>query len=83
MVAVNTPKKHAELMADLLATADYRGHFSHGMNRIALYVDDIQTGGVIAAATPTILNVNTCNYNEIYQLIRALEIYILHQITMS
>lgn len=65
LCAVNAPQKHAELMADLLATADYCGHFSHGMNRLALYVDDIQTGGVKAAATPTILNVNTCNYNEI------------------
>lgn len=58
LVAVNTPKKHAELIADLLASDDYRGHFSHGINRIALYVNDIQTGGVNATATPTILNVN-------------------------
>lgn len=44
-------------MADLLVTADYRGHFSHGMNRLDLYINDIQTGAMDAAATPTVLKV--------------------------
>lgn len=34
MEAVGTPEDHAVAMADLLVEADYRGHFSHGMNRL-------------------------------------------------
>jgi hypothetical protein len=30
----HTPRENAEAMAELLAEADYRGHFSHGMNRL-------------------------------------------------
>lgn len=56
-MAINTPKKNAELMADVLVSADYRGHFSHGMNRIEFYLNDIQTGAMSGAAVPTILKV--------------------------
>lgn len=56
-VAVKTPKKHAELMADLLVAADYRGHFSHGMNRLEMYLNDILAGAMDASAEPTILKV--------------------------
>ena len=34
MVSVGTRRSHAEALADNLACADYRGHFSHGLNRI-------------------------------------------------
>lgn len=44
-------------MADLLATADYRGHFSHGMNRLEMYLNDILTGAMNAAAEPSLLKV--------------------------
>lgn len=60
-VAVKTPHDHAEMMADLLAVADYRGHFSHGMNRIEFYLNDIQTGALCAEAKPKILKVRFMN----------------------
>lgn len=56
-LAVKTPQKHAELMADLLVSADYRGHFSHGMNRIEFYLNDIEKGAISGAGAPTILKV--------------------------
>jgi LDH2 family malate/lactate/ureidoglycolate dehydrogenase len=34
MMAVGTVHEHAEQMADLLVAADYRGHYSHGLNRL-------------------------------------------------
>ena len=34
MVAVGTKPAHANALADNLTMADYRGHFSHGLNRL-------------------------------------------------
>jgi len=34
MVAVGTKPAHAKALADNLTMADYRGHFSHGLNRL-------------------------------------------------
>ena len=34
MRSVDTPVEHAEQLADLLIAADYRGHYSHGLNRL-------------------------------------------------
>lgn len=39
MVAVGTVQQHAEQMADVLVAADYRGHYSHGLNRLGEYID--------------------------------------------
>lgn len=58
-VALKTPKRHAELMADLLVAADYRGHFSHGMNRLEMYLNDIKADAMDSAAEPTLLKVIT------------------------
>lgn len=30
----SVPLNHAEMLADVLVAADYRGHYSHGMNRL-------------------------------------------------
>ena len=38
MVATTTPAAKAESLAANLLAADYRGHFSHGLNRLAHYV---------------------------------------------
>lgn len=35
--AVGTPLDHARQQADLLVEADYRGHYSHGMNRLGKF----------------------------------------------
>ncbi|XP_064423126.1 uncharacterized oxidoreductase YjmC-like isoform X2 [Latimeria chalumnae] len=34
MVAVGTKKTHAAALADVLVAGDYRGHYSHGLNRM-------------------------------------------------
>ena len=40
MVATKTPVSKAERLAANLLAADYRGHFSHGLNRLAHYVKE-------------------------------------------
>ena len=45
----------AEAVAHHLMTADYRGHFSHGMNRMQMYFDDIQQKLTDCKAQPKIL----------------------------
>nr|CAH7723860.1 unnamed protein product [Callosobruchus chinensis] len=37
--AVAAPESHAKTVADNLLEADYRGHYSHGMNRLGKYND--------------------------------------------
>ena len=32
----------AQTLADVLTEADYRGHFSHGMNRLHMYLRDLE-----------------------------------------
>lgn len=34
MKSIGAPYEHAASLADILVTADYRGHFSHGLNRL-------------------------------------------------
>ena len=34
MMAVGVPEAGASDLAEVLVTADYRGHFSHGLNRL-------------------------------------------------
>jgi len=53
--AVGTKKEHAEIMAELLVVADHRGHYSHGMNRVEVYVDDIQAGITVCDKVPEIM----------------------------
>ena len=36
MISIGTPEDHASSLADTLVTADYRGHFSHGLNRLGI-----------------------------------------------
>lgn len=38
MLAVKTPLASAELVAEVLSTADYRGHYSHGINRLGNHI---------------------------------------------
>lgn len=55
MEAVGTEKERAKMLAANLSEADYRGHFSHGLNRLAMYVNDCQTGICEPNANPKIL----------------------------
>ncbi|XP_072942972.1 uncharacterized protein [Epargyreus clarus] len=55
LVAAGAPRSEAQAQADLLLHADTVGHFSHGLNRLELYINDIQSGGTKAAADPVVL----------------------------
>ncbi|KAH3694000.1 uncharacterized oxidoreductase YjmC-like [Dreissena polymorpha] len=54
MTKVGTKRTHAVSLASNLMTADYRGHYSHGMNRLDLYVNDIRTGITVSKDEPSI-----------------------------
>uniref|UniRef100_A0A1B0FEW5 Malate dehydrogenase n=1 Tax=Glossina morsitans morsitans TaxID=37546 RepID=A0A1B0FEW5_GLOMM len=49
------PQHHAEQQADLLVAADYRGHISHGLNRLQHYLNDLSTKSADGTAVPKIL----------------------------
>ncbi|GFG29274.1 hypothetical protein Cfor_07951 [Coptotermes formosanus] len=55
MVAVGTVQEHAEQMADVLVAADCRGHYSHGLNRLEMYVTDVESKTTDANAKPVVL----------------------------
>lgn len=55
-VQSKTSKENAQAMADLLAEADYRGHFSHGMNRLEMYINDLHKNSTDGMTQPEILN---------------------------
>ncbi|XP_052896284.1 uncharacterized oxidoreductase YjmC isoform X1 [Anopheles moucheti] len=56
LVKSKTPLAHAKQQADLLLEADYRGHFSHGMNRLEMYINDLHKNACSGEAVPTVLN---------------------------
>ncbi len=55
MTTMNAPRPNAEAIARNLVAADIRGHFSHGLNRLGMYVQDIQSGNCDPAAVPKVL----------------------------
>ncbi|CAF0763057.1 unnamed protein product [Rotaria sordida] len=55
MMKVGTRPSHAEVLADNLTMADYRGHYSHGLNRLDMYVNDVKTGTTAKDGNPMIL----------------------------
>ena len=50
------PAADAEMIADVLVTTDMRGIHSHGVVRLARYLDCIRAGGIKPAAEPDILS---------------------------
>ncbi|XP_066525624.1 uncharacterized oxidoreductase YjmC-like isoform X4 [Hoplias malabaricus] len=44
MCAVGTRPTHARSLADVLLEGDLRGHYSHGLNRLDLYVKETRAG---------------------------------------
>ncbi|XP_069018761.1 uncharacterized oxidoreductase YjmC-like isoform X1 [Embiotoca jacksoni] len=44
MTAVGTKPHHARSLAEVLVEGDHRGHYSHGLNRLDMYVKDIKSG---------------------------------------
>lgn len=55
MIAAGSKPEHAKMLASCLIAADYRGHFSHGLNRLDKYVNDVQKGTTNSDKEPTIL----------------------------
>lgn len=53
--AVKVPEEHAVEMAELLVGADIRGHFSHGMNRLEMYLNDLAINSTDGSVRPCIL----------------------------
>lgn len=55
-LAVGASAENAETVSSNLLEADYRGHYSHGMNRLEMYIRDIQDGTTDANVLPVVLN---------------------------
>lgn len=55
MVKAGASDHHATALADLLTAADHRGHYSHGLNRLDMYVRDVQTGMTACDVEPSII----------------------------
>ncbi|KAF6032342.1 hypothetical protein EB796_009363 [Bugula neritina] len=54
MVAIGTQPSHAQALADVLVLADQRGHYSHGLNRLEKYVNEVKSKSVIVENDPFI-----------------------------
>ncbi|CAG9795564.1 unnamed protein product, partial [Diatraea saccharalis] len=53
--SVGAPDSEAKAHAALLLHADVTGHFSHGLNRLVFYINDIETGSTNPSGKPVIL----------------------------
>ncbi|XP_037622730.1 uncharacterized oxidoreductase YjmC-like [Sebastes umbrosus] len=56
MTGVGTQPHHARSLAEVLVEGDHRGHYSHGLNRMDMYVKDIQTGICAKDGEPVVVN---------------------------
>nr|CRZ23024.1 Bm6087 [Brugia malayi] len=61
MIKTGTSESHAKQLADVLVAADIRGHYSHGLNRLGMYVRDIQEGICMKDGVPKILKENAAS----------------------
>ncbi|KAK0395343.1 hypothetical protein QR680_001240 [Steinernema hermaphroditum] len=55
MTKVGTDRSHSEQLADVLVCGDHRGHYSHGLNRLDMYVRDVDKKVCNGSGSPTIL----------------------------
>jgi len=55
LVSVGTDESHAAQLAEVLITGDYRGHYSHGLNRLGMYVDDVLANSCAKKGQPVVL----------------------------
>nr|CAH8869752.1 unnamed protein product [Trichobilharzia regenti] len=55
LTKVGAQKSHSVSLSDVLVSGDYRGHYSHGLNRLEMYVRDIQKGVCETRAEPKIV----------------------------
>ncbi|CAG9530275.1 unnamed protein product [Cercopithifilaria johnstoni] len=61
MIKAGTSKNHAQQLANVLVAADIQGHYSHGLNRLDMYVRDIMEGICMKDGTPKILKENAAS----------------------
>lgn len=56
LIASGASEDSARVMSDVLVTADYRGHYSHGLNRIDVYTSEVQHGVAVGGGIdPTVV----------------------------
>ncbi|GAB0088322.1 uncharacterized protein DMENIID0001_027250 [Sergentomyia squamirostris] len=55
-LAAKVKEENSQAMADLLIEADFRGHFSHGMNRLEMYINDLDKKTTNGNIEPLIMN---------------------------
>lgn len=55
LMACGAPKKAASTHATILIEADKRGHVSHGLNRLEMYVRELQAGICCPCHKPKII----------------------------
>ncbi|GMS86719.1 hypothetical protein PENTCL1PPCAC_8894, partial [Pristionchus entomophagus] len=56
LLTAGAVKSHAGQLADVLIEGDVRGHYSHGLNRLEMYVQNLQEGSCERTGDPKILN---------------------------
>lgn len=54
MLTVGTSPSHARSLANVLVDGDQRGHYSHGLNRLDLYVKETKAGMCATEGEPTL-----------------------------
>ncbi|TNN15706.1 Malate dehydrogenase isoform 2, partial [Schistosoma japonicum] len=55
LTKVGAQSRHAIALSDVLISGDYRGHYSHGLNRLEMYVQDIKKGVCATDTEPAIV----------------------------
>ncbi|CAJ0606440.1 unnamed protein product [Cylicocyclus nassatus] len=55
MTSVGVSQSHARQLAEVAVEADVRGHYSHGLNRLEMYVKDVEKKVCKAEGEPKIL----------------------------
>ncbi|XP_069165329.1 uncharacterized oxidoreductase YjmC isoform X1 [Procambarus clarkii] len=55
MASLGVPPHNARALAQVLVAADVRGHYSHGLHRLDLYVNDVRASICEGGASPTIV----------------------------
>ncbi|PIK53690.1 hypothetical protein BSL78_09402 [Apostichopus japonicus] len=55
MKVAGSSLSHGKQLAEVLMSADYRGHFSHGLNRLHVYVRDVQLNATCRDGAPEVL----------------------------
>ncbi|KRX37210.1 Malate dehydrogenase [Trichinella murrelli] len=58
LTKVGADVSHADALAEVLIDADYRGHYSHGLNRLDMYIRDFVTGICNVSGSPKVVKEN-------------------------